>query len=95
MEVYSVLQKAILSEKSNLQREDNNKYTFLVHPKASKYDVKRAVKKAFEVDVDKVNILVRRGKLKRRGMHVGAQSNTKRAVVSLVEGQKIGAFEDN
>lgn len=67
----------------------------MIHPQACKVDVKRAIKKAFDVDVEKVNILVRRGKLKRRGMHVGAQSNTKRAVVSLVSGQKISAFEDN
>ena len=95
MEIYNVLQRAILSEKSNFQREEGNKYTFVVHPDACKSDIKKALKKAFDVDVEKVNVSIRRGKLKRRGMHVGKQSNIKKAVVSLVKGQKISVFEDN
>lgn len=94
MNLYSVLKKPALTEKSNELRENSNKYTFLVDLKTNKVEIKQAVKKMFDVDVESVNVSVRRGKIKRRGMNVGKQANTKRAVVTLKEGQKIKIFED-
>jgi large subunit ribosomal protein L23 len=91
---YDVLQRPLLSEKSNRVREGENKYTFLVAPKASKKDVKSAVEKVFGVTVEGVTTLITRGKVKRRGNNVAKLSNTKKAVVTLKQGEKIGLFED-
>jgi large subunit ribosomal protein L23 len=91
---YSVLLKPLLSEKSNRGRENENKYTFLVEPKSSKTDVKKAVEKVFSVSVVGVTTLITRGKVKRRGNNVSKLANTKKAVVTLKEGEKISLFED-
>jgi large subunit ribosomal protein L23 len=91
---YSVLQKPLLSEKSNRGRENENKYTFLVATKASKNDVKNAVEKVFNVKVEGVTTLIVRGKVKRRGNNIAKLANTKKAVVTLKQGEKIGLFED-
>ena len=94
MNLYSVLKRPALTEKSNALRENEGKYTFLVNPETSKLAIKTAVKKVFDVDVASVNVSVRRGKLKRRGMSIGLQAKTKRAVVTLQKGQTIKIFED-
>ncbi len=94
MNPYSVLLKPLLSEKSNRGRENENKYTFLVEPKSSKTDVKKAVEKVFSVSVVGVTTLITRGKVKRRGNNVSKLANTKKAVVTLKEGEKISLFED-
>jgi large subunit ribosomal protein L23 len=91
---YSVLLKPLLSEKSNRGRENENKYTFLVEPKSSKTDVKKAVEKVFSVSVVGVTTLITRGKVKRRGNNISKLANTKKAVVTLKEGEKISLFED-
>jgi len=90
---YSVLVKPLLSEKSNDARELDNKYSFKVDLKATKADVRKAVEKLFDVKVTSVQTLVTRGKIKRRGNQVGHLSNTKKAIVTLVEGAKIGLFD--
>lgn len=94
MNPYEVLVKPLLSEKSNNVREAANKYSFHVALKASKSDVKKAVEKLFDVKVAKVQTLVTRGKIKRRGNNVTKLSNWKKAVVTLPEGAKIPLFED-
>ncbi|MBC61697.1 MAG: 50S ribosomal protein L23 [Zetaproteobacteria bacterium] len=95
MNPYSVLNRPVLTEKSNTLKDVNGKYTFLVSSLATKHDVKSAVQKVFGVDVSSVNTSIRRGKSKRRGMHVGWGAKQKKAVVTLGEGQKIAAFEEN
>ena len=93
MNPYNVLVKPLLSEKSNDARESANKYSFKVDLKANKADVRKAVETLFDVKVAAVHTLVTRGKVKRRGNQVGHLSNTKKAVVTLVEGAKIGLFD--
>ena len=93
MNPYSVLVKPLLSEKSNDARERDNKYSFKVDLKATKGDVRKAVEKLLDVKVSSVQTLVTRGKIKRRGNQVGHLSNTKKAIVTLVEGAKIGLFD--
>lgn len=94
MDLYGVLEKPVLSEKANGLREEHGQYTFVVNQRADKAQVKKAVKLQFGADVESVNLLIRRGKVKRRGAQVGSQANTKRAVVSLKKGQKIEIFDD-
>ena len=93
MNPFNVLVRPLLSEKSNRAREAENKYAFLVHPDANKADVKKAVERQFAVKVVGVKTLVTRGKVKRRGNHVTKLSNTKKAIVTLAEGDSIDITE--
>lgn len=96
MNPYSVLVKPVLSEKSMAarERESGRKYTFLIHNKATKDDVKKAVEKIFEVNVVAINTMITRGKTRRRGLVMSQQSLKKKAIVTLKSGQKIKVFED-
>jgi large subunit ribosomal protein L23 len=70
-------------------------YTFKVHPDASKPEIGDAVRAIFGVRVRKVNTLNRPGKRKRnrRSPTFGTRPDTKRAIVTLVEGDTIDLFE--
>ena len=86
-----VLIAPVVSEKS-YGLLDINKYTFLVNPDANKTQIKIAVEKVFNVKVTSVNTLNRQGKTRRTRTGTGKRPNTKRAVVSLAEGQRIDIF---
>jgi large subunit ribosomal protein L23 len=89
-----VLLKPVVSEKSYALLE-TNQYTFIVHPSASKPEIADAVRSIFDVTVLKVNTLNRQGKKtrNRRTGKVGSKSSTKRAIVTLAEGDSIDLFE--
>ena len=88
-----VLLAPVISEKS-YGLLDGNKYTFLVHPDANKTEVKIAVEKVFGVKVVRkgVNIVNRQGKRKRTRFGYGKRKDTKRAIVSVADGQRIEIF---
>ena len=71
---------------------DENKYTFLVHPDANKTQIKIAVEAVFGVKVLNVNTLNRQGKRLRTRSGFGKRTDTTRAIVSLVEGDRIDLF---
>ncbi len=82
----------VISEKS-YGLLDNNKYTFLVDPKANKTQIKIAIQQIFDVKVTGVNTMNRAGKKKRRGMIEGKRPDVKRAIVTLAEGDEIELFD--
>jgi large subunit ribosomal protein L23 len=86
-----VLLAPVISEKS-YGLIDEGKYTFVVHPDANKTEIKIAVEKVFNVKVTRVNTINRPGKRKRTRFGVGKRNDTKRAVVSLAEGDRIDLF---
>jgi large subunit ribosomal protein L23 len=90
---HNVLIRPVVSEKSYALM-DENVYVFIVDPTATKIEVRQAVEDAFNVRVDKVNTLNRRGKTKvnRRNNTTGRRANTKRAIVTLHEGDSIDLF---
>lgn len=94
MNPYQVLKKPIMSEKSTKLREARSQYVFTVDLKATKIDVSKAIETVYGVKVAKVQTLITRGKVRRRGVHVSLTSKTKKAVVTLVEGGKLPLFED-
>jgi large subunit ribosomal protein L23 len=71
-------------------------YTFTVHPTASKPEIRDAVQSIFGVRVAKVNTLNRQGKRKRnrKTFTYGKRPDTKRAIVTLAEGDTIDLFTD-
>jgi large subunit ribosomal protein L23 len=89
-----VIIKPVVSEKS-YGLIDTNVYTFTVHPSASKPEIRDAVESIFGVRVTKVNTLNRKGKRKRnrRSFSFGARPDTKRALVTLAEGDSIELFD--
>ena len=86
-----VLQKPVISEKS-YGLLDSNQYTFIVLPEANKTQIKIAVEQIFNVTVTSVNTLNRSGKRKRTRFGYGQRKATKRAIVSLAEGDRIDIF---
>ncbi len=86
-----ILIAPVISEKS-YGLIDENKYTFLVDPKANKTQIKLAVEAVFGVKVNSVNTMNRSGKRIRTRLGYGKRKDTKRAIVSLVEGDRIDIF---
>ena len=85
----------VVSEKSYALME-GGVYTFTVVPTANKHEIRDAVQEIFGVKVAKVNTLNRQGKRKRnrRTFTYGKRPDTKRAIVTLVEGDTIDLFQD-
>ena len=90
---YDVLIRPVISEKADWQRDEANVYTFEVHPRANKVDVRNAVEDVFNVKVDNVRTMVVRGKVKRVGLQMGKRKNWKKAFVTLAPEQSIDLFE--
>ena len=86
-----VLIAPVVSEKS-YGLLDENKYTFLVAPQANKTEIKIAVEKVFGVKVVSVNTINRQGKKRRTRFGIGKRPDTKRAIVTVAEGQRIDIF---
>ena len=89
----SVILKPVMTEKSTALREQNNKYTFIVHKDANKIIVKDAIQKLFEVTPLSVNIINTKGKKKRVRYKYGYTAGYKKAVITLKKEDKIGIFE--
>ena len=80
-----ILLAPVVSEKS-YGLMDEGKYTFLVDARANKTEIKIAVEKVFDVKVDSVNTINRQGKTRRTRFGMGKRKDTKRAIVTLVDG---------
>ncbi len=87
-----VLIAPVVSEKSYSLIEEN-KYSFRVHDKAHKTQVRQAVEELFDVTVEGVNIVKVQPKPKRRGMTRGRKPGWKKAIVQLKQGDRIEIFE--
>jgi large subunit ribosomal protein L23 len=88
---HDVLIKPVVSEKSYALL-DENKYTFIVRPDANKTQIKQAVEEVFSVTVLNVNTINRQGKVRRTRFGLGKRPNTKRAIVTLKQGDRIDLF---
>ena len=88
----SILLAPVVSEKSYGLIAERGKYTFRVHPKAHKTQIRQAVERVFDVTVTDVNVSKVPAKPKRRGMTSGSRAGWKKAVVTVAEGQTIEAF---
>ena len=90
--ITDVLKKPVLTEKSLLLQQNENKYTFDVDLTANKTEVKVAVEKMFDVKVERVNIMNVKPKTKRMGRYVGKTKRRRKAIVKLKEGYSINLF---
>ncbi len=89
-----VVLRPVVSEKS-YGLLDEGVYTFVVHPRSNKTEIRQAVETIFNVRVVKVNTLNRKGKRKRnrRQATMGKRPDTKRAIVTLAADDRIDLFE--
>ena len=88
LEHTDVIKALIRTEKSTLVEADG-KYLFLVDSGANKIQIRRAVEALYKVKVRSVNTFVSIGKMKRVRYQLGKTPDTKKAIVTLKEGQKI------
>jgi large subunit ribosomal protein L23 len=86
-----ILLRPVVSEKS-YGLLDEGKYTFIVAPDANKTQIKMAVEEVFRVKVTGVNTLNRQGKRRRTRTGWGKRVDTKRAIVTLADGDRIDIF---
>lgn len=93
MDIYTVIRKPLVTEKSTIARDEENKYLFEVDRKATKIDIRNAVEKIFKVHVVNVRTMNMTGKKKRIGRIAGRRRNWKKAVITLTPGSSIEVHE--
>lgn len=89
MNIYDIIKKPLRTEKSVADGEATNSYHFEVDLKANKIQIKEAIEKFFNVKVDDVRTLVRKGKSRRVRFKLGRTKDWKKAIVTLKEGNVI------
>ena len=93
-----ILLKPIVTEKMTSQGDKFNRYGFLVARNANKLQIKKAIEELYTVTVDSVNTMRYGGKIKSRntksGLLIGKTSATKKAIVTLAEGNKIDFYSN-
>lgn len=93
-----ILIKPIVTEKLNEQSEKLNCFGFVVNKNANKLQIKKAVEEMYSVTVENVNTMNYAGKVKSRytksGVQVGKTAAFKKAIVTLVEGEKIDFYSN-
>ena len=90
---YDIIKRPIITEKTNHQKESTTKVSFDLDPRANRIEIKRAVEKIFSVKVAETHTMNVHGKIKRRGRILGKRRNWKKAVVTLMPGERIEFFE--
>tara|TARA_B100000614_G_scaffold254464_1_gene269859 strand:- start:1227 stop:1514 length:288 start_codon:yes stop_codon:yes gene_type:complete len=93
MREYDILRGPVVTEKTTLQKELHNQITFKVDKRANRVEIKDAIEKAFNTQVKQVRTVQVKGKVKQRGRIVGKRNDWKKAIVTLMPGQRIDFFE--
>ena len=90
--IYEVIRRPLLTEKSTLLKEAQQTLVFEVHRDATKPEIKKAVEVLFDAKVADVRVARVHGKVKRQGRHVGRRPDWKKAFVVLKKGEKMVEF---
>jgi len=90
---YEIIKRPLITEKTNIQKEIANQVTFEVDRRANRIEIKLAVETAFKVKVANIQTMQVKGKIKRRGRFVGKRRDWKKAIVTLMPGERIDFFE--
>ena len=90
---YQVIQSPLVTEKSTTLRAERNQYSFFVHPRSNKIEIKKAIEELFKVKVLNVNTVKVGGKKRRLGKYQGYTSSRKKAIITLQAGDTIKVFE--
>lgn len=90
---YDIITRPLITEKTTIQKEQANQYTFEVAKDANRIEVRRAVEQIFNVRVKSVQTMRVKGKTKQRGRIIGKRKDWKKAIVALKPGERIDFFE--
>jgi len=94
MDVYSIIEQPIVSERTALMKQQANKYVFRVRRDANKHEIRQAIEELFKVSVRKVHTVIMPGKKRRMGKFEGHRPDWKKAIVTLTAGQEISVVEE-
>jgi large subunit ribosomal protein L23 len=96
-DIRSIILKPVITERSTMLKERDDKFVFEVDPRANKREIKQAVEKLFGVHVKQVRTSIMRGKNKttfmRAGRFTGKRRDRKKAIVTLAKGENIDIFD--
>ncbi|HUU50290.1 MAG TPA: 50S ribosomal protein L23 [Nitrospinota bacterium] len=90
---FVIVKRPVITEKTTLFTEKENKVVFQVDANANKKEIKKAISNIFNVDVLDVHIVMIRGKKRRLRFKEGKRPDWKKAIITLKEGDKIEFFE--
>lgn len=90
---YDIVKRPLVTEKTTLQKELQNKVSFEVDRRANRIEIKKAVEKIFNIRVADVRTIQVKGKIKQRGRITGKRKDWKKAIVTLMPGERIEFFE--
>ncbi len=90
---YDIIKRPLVTEKTTIQKEESNQLSFEVDRRANRVEIKRAVEKIFKVRVANIRTMHVKGKTKRRGRILGKRRDWKKAIVTLMPGERIEFFE--
>jgi large subunit ribosomal protein L23 len=90
---YDIIKRPVITEKTNIQKEISNQVTFEVDRRANRIEIQRAIENIFNVRVVGVRTMQVKGKVKQRGRIVGKRRDWKKAIVTLMPGERIDYFE--
>jgi large subunit ribosomal protein L23 len=93
MNQYDIIKRPVITEKTSIQKEECNQVSFEVAKGANRVEITRAVEKIFGVKVAKTRTVQVKGKVKRRGRILGKRKDWKKAIVTLMPGERIDFFE--
>ena len=90
---HDIIKRPIITEKTSIQKETHNQLTFEVVRRANSVEIKKAIEGIFNVNVAKIRTMQVKGKTKQRGRIVGKRRDWKKAIVTLMPGERIDFFE--
>ena len=93
MIAHEIIIRPLVTEKTSIQKELYNQVSFEVDRRANRIEIRRAIETIFKVRVSGVKTMQITGKTKQRGRVVGKRRNWKKAIVTLMPGERIDFFE--
>lgn len=90
---YDIIKRPLDTEKTNIQKESFHQFSFEVNQRANRIEIRRAIEKIFNVKVRDVRTMQVKGKVKQKGRIVGKRRDWKKAIVTLMPGERIDFFE--
>ena len=90
---YDIIKRPLITEKTSIQKEMANQHSFEVDPRVNRVEIQRTIEKIFKVKVASVQTMNVKGKKKQRGRITGKRKDWKKAIVTLMPGERIDFFE--
>ena len=90
---YDLIKSPLITEKTTIQKETINQVSFKISRKANRVEIKSAIENIFNVKVSGVRTMRVKGKTKQRGRIIGKRKDWKKAIVTLMPGERIEFFE--